>query len=35
MDDVPHNELITYINRYKQINLMKEIENRFGTASYL
>ena len=34
-EGVPHNDLMTYINRYKQVSLMRDIENRFGTASYL
>ena len=28
-------ELVNYINQYKQVSLLKEIENRFGTAKYL
>lgn len=34
-DFVEHRDLMQYINRYKQVNLLREIENRFSAASYL
>ena len=30
-----YGDLMQYINRYKQVSLLKEIENKFGTFNYL
>ena len=34
-EQVDHKDLIAYINRYKQVNLLREIEAKFGAANYL
>ena len=35
LDGVSHSEVVSFISKYKQVNLLREIENRFSMASYL